>query len=99
MGTYRDYRPLRFFGLIALVLALLGLAALSGLGIHWLRTGAFTPYKAVGFAGGSFCGAALLVYLIGLVAEMQVRLRVALEDVLFRVRRMDQQLHRRESGR
>jgi glycosyltransferase involved in cell wall biosynthesis len=99
LGTYRDYRPLRFFGIIALVMALMGIVALSFLMVHWLQTGAFFPYKAVGFAGGAFCGAALLVYLIGLVAEMQVRLRNGLEDVLFRVRRLDQHSRRQDSGR
>jgi hypothetical protein len=29
------------------------------------------------------------VYLIGLVAQMQVRIRSGLEDVMYRVRRMD----------
>jgi glycosyltransferase involved in cell wall biosynthesis len=89
LGTYRDYWPLRFFSIIAMVSFSLGAAALGFLGVHWLRTGAFFPYKAVGFAGGCCWGAALLVYLIGLVAQMQVRIRSGLEDVMYRVRRMD----------
>lgn len=89
LGTYRDYWPLRFFSIIALVCFGIGAVALGFLGVHWLRTGAFTPYKAVGFVGGCFWGATLLVYLIGLVAQMQVRLRSGLEDVLYRVRRLD----------
>ncbi|OGV44760.1 MAG: hypothetical protein A2X46_16620 [Lentisphaerae bacterium GWF2_57_35] len=96
LGTYRDYRPLQFFGFMALAMGLAGMAAISFLGVHWIRTGAFFPYKAVGFVGGAFCGAALLVYLIGLVAEMQVRLRNGLEDVMFRVRRLDQHFHRHD---
>jgi glycosyltransferase involved in cell wall biosynthesis len=89
LGTYRDYSPLRFFSMIALVCFGIGAIALGCLGLHWLRTGAFFPYKAVGFVGGCFWGAALLVYLIGLVAQMQVRIRSGLEDVLYRVRRLD----------
>ena len=89
LGTYRDYWPLRFFSMIAMVCFGIGAIALGGLGLHWLRTGAFTPYKAVGFFGGCCWGAALLVYLIGLVAQMQVRIRSGLEDVLYRVRRLD----------
>jgi glycosyltransferase involved in cell wall biosynthesis len=89
LGTYRDYFPLRFFSAIAGVCMGLGLAALGFLVVHWLFTGAFTPYKAVGFAGGALCGAGLLVWLVGLVAQMQVRLRSGLEDVLYRVRRLD----------
>jgi len=89
LGTYRDYFPLRFFSMIASVCLGIGALALGFLGLHWLRTGAFFPYKAVGFVGGCFCGAALLVYLVGLVAQMQVRIRNGLEDVLYRVRRLD----------
>lgn len=89
LGTYRDYRPLRFFSIIALACFGLGAAALGFLGLHWLRTGAFTPYKAAGFVGGCFWGAALLVFLFGLVAQMQVRIRTGLEDVVYRVRRLD----------
>ncbi|OGV74035.1 MAG: hypothetical protein A2269_01515 [Lentisphaerae bacterium RIFOXYA12_FULL_60_10] len=89
LGTYRDYYPLRFFSALALACFGVGAVALGCLGIHWLRTGAFSPYKAVGFFGGSLWGAGLLVYLIGLVAQMQVRIRNGMEDVLYRVRRMD----------
>jgi len=89
LGTYRDYRPLRFFSIIALVCFGIGTAALGFVGLHWMRTGAFTPYKAVGFAGGCFWGAALLVFLFGVVAQMQVRIRSGLEDVMYRVRRLD----------
>jgi hypothetical protein len=59
------------------------------LGVHWLRSGEFFPYKAVGFVGGSLCGAALLIYLVGLVAQMLVRIRNGLEDVMYRVRRLE----------
>ena len=89
LGTYRDYRPLRFFSIIALVCFGIGAAALGFLGLHWMRTGAFTPYKAAGFVGGCFWGAALLVFLFGLVAQMQVRIRNGLEEVVYRVRRLD----------
>lgn len=89
LGTYRDYRPLRFFSIIALTCFVIGAAALGFLGLHWLRTGAFTPYKAAGFVGGCFWGAAILVFLFGLVAQMQVRIRSGMEDVLYRIRRLD----------
>ena len=84
LATYRDYRPLAFFGSIAGVLGLLGFVFLAFLGGHWVRTGALFPYKAVGFAGGALCGAALLVYLIGLVAAMLSRLRSGVETAMVR---------------
>lgn len=92
LGTYRDYRPLAFFGAIALGLGLPGLALLVFLGQHWARTGALFPYKVLGFAGGALCGAALLVYLIGLVAAMLSRLRSGVELALYRAGEAERRL-------
>jgi glycosyltransferase involved in cell wall biosynthesis len=84
LATYRDYRPMALFGRIAGALGVCGLAALGFLGVHWMRTGAFFPYKAVGFAGGALCGAALLVALVGFVASMLARVRSGVETALLR---------------
>lgn len=84
LGTYRDYRPLAFFGSISMALFVLGFLLLVFLGVHWAGTGALFPYKAVGFAGASLCGAGLLVYLIGLVAAMLSRLQSGVEMALYR---------------
>lgn len=89
LATYRDYRPLAFFGAIAGVFAIIGGVALTFLFAHWVMTGSFTPYKYVGFAGGLFCASALLVYLIGLVAAMLVRLRSGIESLAIRVGEID----------
>ena len=89
LGAYRDYFPLRFFSMIAGCFFAAGMICNGFLGVHWLRSGAFFPYKAVGFVGGSLCGAALLIYLVGLVAQMLVRIRNGLEDVMYRVRRLE----------
>mgnify|MGYP001766189828 CR=1 FL=1 len=56
------------------------------------RTGGFTPHKWAGFASAAFAGAALLVYLIGLVAEMLDRMRVAQDELVYRVRRLESAL-------
>lgn len=92
LATYRDYRPLAFFGALAAALGAPGVAALGFLGFHWARTGALFPYKAVGFAGGALCGAALLVFLIGLVAAMLARVRSGLEAALLRAGEIDYRL-------
>jgi glycosyltransferase involved in cell wall biosynthesis len=84
LGTYRDYRPLVFFGSIAAFLFAVGTLMLSWLGVHWWQTGALFPYRAIGFMGGALCGAGLLVYLIGLVAAMLARLRSGVETALYR---------------
>lgn len=92
LGTYRDYRPLAFFGGISVLMGVPGLACLAFLGIHWARTGALFPYKAIGFAGGALCGAALLVYLIGLVAAMLSRLQSGVELAMYRAGEAERQL-------
>ncbi len=94
LATYRDYRPMAFFGWISAVLGVGGIVALSFLGGHWLRTGAFFPYKVVGFAGGALCGAALLVALMGVVSSMLVRVRSGVEMALFRTGDLEHQVRR-----
>lgn len=84
LSTYRDYRPLAFFGSIASVLFGAGALLIAALCAHWLRTGALFPYRAIGFIGGALCGAGLLVYLVGLVAAMMARLRSGVETALYR---------------
>lgn len=92
LKTYRDYKPLRFFGTLAMVLFTLGVCFFAFLMSVKLRTGGFTPHKWAGFASAAFAGAALLVYLIGLVAEMLDRMRVAQDELVYRVRRLESAL-------
>jgi glycosyltransferase involved in cell wall biosynthesis len=92
LKTYRDYKPLRFFGYIAggLLTAAFGLFCFL-LSVK-IRTGVFTPHKWAGVLGLTFTGLAVGIYLIGLVAEMLDRIRVAQDETLFRVRRLEMTL-------
>ena len=101
LATYRDYRPVQFFGAIGAVLAGGGFVFVGFLFVHWLSTGALFPYRAVGFAGAALVGAGLLLYLIGLVAAMLVRLRSGVEEALLRageVQHMLQHQSHRKTG-
>lgn len=98
LATYRDYRPLAFFGAIAAVFGVFGAAAFIFLFGHWLATGAFTPYKYIGFAGGLLCGSGLLVFLIGLVAAMLVRVRSGIDALAVRVGAIEQGLRSSDQG-
>jgi glycosyltransferase involved in cell wall biosynthesis len=82
LATYRDYRPMAFFGGIASALGGLGGVMLLFLFGRWIITGALTPFKFVGFAGVGFMGGALVVFLVGLVAAMLVRLRKTIESLI-----------------
>ena len=93
LKTYRDYKPLRFFGYIATFLFILALCFLSFL-IYWkITTGGLFPHKWAGFVSGFFAGSALVMVTIGIVAEMLDRMRVANDEVLFRIRRLEYMLN------
>ncbi|MFH0878748.1 MAG: glycosyltransferase family 2 protein [Lentisphaerota bacterium] len=96
LKTYRDYRPLRFFSHLAVYLLILSF----GFGLFLLsvklRTGGFTPHKWAGFVAAALSGTALTVYLVGVVAEMLDRIRVAQDEILFRVRRLEYTLNNKD---
>ncbi len=96
LKTYRDYRPLRFFSKFAGALAVAGLGFLCFLLSVKIRTGMLTPHKWAGFAGGALIGAALAVFLVGVVAEMLDRIRIASDEALFRIRRLEYELRKQK---
>jgi hypothetical protein len=83
---YRDYRPMLFFGSVALVLAAGGGSLLAFLGLHYLYTGGFSPHKWAGFSGAALLTLALFVFLTGLIGDMLNRHRIYLEELLYRER-------------
>jgi hypothetical protein len=86
LRAYRDYHPMRFFGALSASLFLPALALGAWLGIHYLRTGQFSPHKWAGFGSIAFLLLALAFFLTGLVGDMLNRQRVYLEEILFRQR-------------
>ena len=83
---YRDYRPLRFFGIVAaalLVPAVLLEAFFVG---HYLWTGAFSPHKWAGFTGAALLVLGLIMLYTGMVGDMLDRHRIYLEEVLYHLR-------------
>jgi glycosyltransferase involved in cell wall biosynthesis len=84
--SYRDYRPLRFFGSLALLCAL----PAAGLGIflllHFLQTGHFSPHKWAGVSALSLFGGTLLFATVGVIGDMLNRHRIYLEEILYRLR-------------
>lgn len=90
LKTYRDYRPLRFFGWLAGALLAMGTCFLAFLMYIKFTTGGFSPHKWAGFVAAVLAGSALAVYLVGLVAEMLDRIRAAQDELLYRLRRLEQ---------
>lgn len=89
LGAFISYRPLRFFAVIAAVFLLAGLACLGFLGVHYLRSGAFTPHIWAGFVGGSFAFLGIITLVIGLVGDMLMRIRMNQENILYLLKARD----------
>lgn len=85
---YRDYKPMRFFGKLALAMIVPAVVLEIFLLIHWISTGfrTFTPHKWAGFTGAALMVVALLLLMMGVIGDMLNRHRVYLEEVLYHVR-------------
>jgi len=54
VGAARDYKPFQLFLVISVLFFLMGLALAIFLGIHYMRTGMFSPHKWAGFTSAFF---------------------------------------------
>ncbi len=87
LRAYRDFAPLKFFGFLSLINFFFGSITLLFLLQHWLRTGAISPYKFVGFGGLFFTGLAIIFLITALLADMFDRILNNQEKVLERLKR------------
>jgi len=83
MRTVRDYKPLKFFGAIGVVLFLFGLIADIFLLIHYINNKQFTPYISVGFLGAFLNILGLIFFIVGFVADMLGKIRANQEKLLY----------------
>lgn len=81
--AYRDYRPLRFFGWLGLFTFVIGMIFGLAMLFIYLRIGTFTPYKFVGATGIFFVSMGILFWIVGLLADMFVRIRQTQEKILY----------------
>jgi glycosyltransferase involved in cell wall biosynthesis len=83
LRAYRDYNPLRFFGWLGMIPFIIGSGCGLLLLIHYIYTGSFTPYKVVGFVGIYLVSLGMLLWIVGLLADMFVRVRLYQEQILY----------------
>lgn len=89
LRSYRDFAPLRFFGWLGLIPFVLGLGFLSFFFIHWIIASKPSPYKFAGFAGIYFLTMSIIVWALGLSADMLSRMLNNQEKILERVKRLE----------
>lgn len=88
---YRDFFPLRFFGMLSIIFLLPSLVFISIFFLKFLSTGQFTGNLYAGFLGGFFIFLSLVFGLIGLVADMLDRIRTNQEKILYRLKKQQNQ--------
>lgn len=84
--SFRDYKPLLFFIYLSIMPALVGFFSGLFLIYHYLQTGQFTPYKALGFVFLYASSLTLIFWLCGFIADMFVRLRINQEKILYQLK-------------
>jgi hypothetical protein len=87
LSTLRDYKPMVFFGGMGGILIFFGLVMEIFLGIYFLISGDFTPFKFVGFTGFGFLVFGLLLVIVGLLANMFNRVRINQEKILYELKK------------
>lgn len=83
LKTFRDYRPFKLFGFISSLFLIIGVLVIGYLFYFKISTGSFSPYKWLGFAGGASVILGFISLLIGFILDMFARMRHNQEEILF----------------
>jgi glycosyltransferase involved in cell wall biosynthesis len=83
MRAFRDFAPIKFFGILGLIPFVIGIICLLLLGIHWLNTGGLSPYKFLGFTGLYLLTLGIVIALFGLISDMIGRMVNNQEKILY----------------
>ena len=87
LRSYRDYFPLRFFWGIALAFFIPAVLFGTIFFSHFLITGKFSGYLAYGFTAAFLAILAIVFFIMGLMADMLVRIRVNQERILYHLKK------------
>lgn len=83
LKTFKDYKPLKFFGYISSFIFLIGSGLVGYVLIHKINFGTYTPYKAVGIIGLLAYFISLLFLVLGVTVDMLDRIRLNQEELLY----------------
>ena len=82
--AFRDYMPLKFFGLISLAMLIPGAGLGAFLTFHWITTGRTSPYTSLLYLVVILFVTSTVFLVLALIAEMIGRLRRIAEELLYR---------------
>jgi glycosyltransferase involved in cell wall biosynthesis len=88
LRAYRDYAPLKFFGNLGIFFFVIGVICSGFFFGHWIVTDQFSPYKFLGFIGIYCVSLALLVWVVGLMADMLDRMLGNQEKIIERLKKI-----------
>ena len=83
LRAYRDYKPLRFFGSLALIQFVVATCLGGFFLLHFLKMGKFSPHLWAGLTAGFLFIMGALTSLTGVLADMLDRIRLSQEEVLY----------------
>lgn len=70
LRAFRDFAPLRFFTILGMPPFLIGAVFTTWVGVHWLRTSKTSPYTSLGILGVYLFSLGLIIFVVGLLADM-----------------------------
>ncbi|MFA5134780.1 MAG: glycosyltransferase family 2 protein [Patescibacteria group bacterium] len=83
LRAMRDFKPLKFFGIIGLALIGIGFVVELFVFIHWAATGNTAPFQSLIIVGGVFVILGFLLIILALIADMMGRIRRIEEENLY----------------
>lgn len=83
----RDYRPFYFVGIPGLIILFFGVVTGVFVLIHFLQTGQTYPYRSLVPGSGVLTIIGFLLLFISMLADMQHRSRMVLEEILYLTRK------------
>lgn len=89
LRAYRDYAPLRFFGGLGAFFFLIGFICLAFTGAHWVATSQITPYKFLAFTGIYSITLSLIIWIVGIMADMLDRLLGNQEKIIEHLKKVE----------
>ncbi len=85
--SFRDYRPLAFFGVTGFAVFFIGFIIGLVMFIRWLLIGVVSPYRSLIDISMLLLIIGFLLIFLAFVADMFVRQRKILEEILYRLRK------------